>query len=104
MGYKLRAWGETCDVYASRATYRDNDNLAVCLNEADGMPYATLTVNLGIKLPQNLAFVDTNNCPWAERFLRETGIATPMGQTASSGWCTYPLYKFDMSKLAEGRD
>lgn len=68
----------------------------------DGEPYGTMTVNLsnmisgecemiGIK---NAAYIDTNNFPWAETFLKR-GIAVDTGFTKQSGFCEYPLYQFD---------
>ena len=88
-------------VLAYRNTYYGNGNLAIQLfTEIE--PFATLTVNLNSakeKLPVNQAYVDINNCPWAEEFIAENKLGKATGKYKSSGFCTYPLYEFDLSKL-----
>ena len=92
----------TYEVNISRSTYRNNGNLAIILDSPTEGPFATLTVNLdGPKLSKNYAFVDTNNCPWAEAFIKEHGLGKPTGTVGYSGYCQYPLYEFDLSKLGE---
>ena len=87
-------YGST-DVTIETANYANNGNLAIQLWCEDG-PFATLTVNLDKKCKPNCAFVDTNNCPWAEDFLQENGIVKPDPRDiyGMSGYCTYPLYEF----------
>ncbi len=97
-------WG-TYDVTLKKEAYHEPRTLAVqavCID--DDEPFATLTVNLdgytGAGLQSDTrAFVDTNNCPWAEAFLRDNGIARPTGIVMQSGYSKYPLYEFDLSKL-----
>lgn len=97
-------WG-TYDVALGKHAYHKPRTLAVqaaCIK--GGKTFATLTVNLdgytGAGLQSDTrTFVDTNNCPWAEKFLRENGIAKPTGIVMQSGFCSYPLYEFDLSKL-----
>lgn len=91
----------TYDVNTRRTSYCNNGGLAIVLDSPTEGPFATLTVNLESKLPANYAFVDTNNCPWAEQFIREHKLGKPTGMVGYSGYCTYPLYEFDMSKLGE---
>lgn len=74
-----------------------NGNLAIQLWNDEGQ-VATLTVNLSQKLPAGYAYVDTNNCPWAEEFIKEYGLGKATGLYESSGWCTYPLYDFRESE------
>ena len=73
-------------------------------------PFCALTVNLpdvilssdGSKdLPSNMAFIDTNNCP-ADLVMKiiEEGYMTMTRTTARSGYCTYPLVKFDEEWLS----
>lgn len=58
-------------------------------------PYATLTVNFGEFIgAKNCAYIDTNNCPYADQILT-TGIAKKTGLTKRSGFCEYPLWVFD---------
>lgn len=88
--------------------YSSGNNLAIqlyCLDEEYGGEdcLATLTVNLtdykGLK--ENQAFVDTNNCPWAPQFIEDTGIGEFTGIDWPSGYCFYPLYRFDLKKIKE---
>ena len=66
-------------------------------------PFATLTVRLPetglLPNPDTDAFIDTNNNPEAGRFLKENGLATPIGITATSGMCRYPAYRFSKEVL-----
>ena len=92
----VKSYGKTYEVEVSRSAYRNNNSLAIILTCTNGEPFATLTVNLNSGLEgEDFAFVDTNNCPWAEDFIRENALGTPTGLTQRSGFCTYPLYHFD---------
>ena len=96
-------FGKEITVWPYRTRYTYKNNLAIYLKTNDGEPYAHLTVNLGTrKLEEDLAFVDTNNCPWAEEFIKTHKLGEPTGTSASSGYCTYPLYRFCLDKIAEG--
>lgn len=95
--------GPTHPVTLTLKKYTNNNALAVILQSAHAPweTFAVITVNLptsGI-LPYDLAFVDTNNCPWAEDFLQENDIAHPTGRTGVSGFCEYPLYKFNKDSI-----
>ena len=58
------------------------------------MPFANFTLNFGEFLGmKNCAYVDTNNCWFADEIL-ETGIAEDTGLTKISGFCKYPLWSF----------
>lgn len=50
-------------------------------------------------LQSDEAYVDSNNCEWAEIFLIQNHIATKLDKTRESGFCTYQAFKFDTSKL-----
>lgn len=99
----LNPWTRTMDtVTIERAEYRNNKALALSLYDAeDGCPYATLTVNLpdSAALAENEAYIDTNNCPWAEALILENKLGNPTGRYGRSGFCMYPLYSFDLSKI-----
>lgn len=47
------------------------------------------------------AYVDTNNCPWAEDFIHRYRLGEDTQICAQSGFCTYPLYKFNMDRIKE---
>lgn len=84
-------------------SYQTTDTLAVEAIDENGETFADITVCLGQPLMPGFAFIDTNNCRWAEEMLRKNGIAKPArnGACMASGYCTYPLYEFDMSKFSE---
>lgn len=65
--------------------------------------FGTLTVNLPDFdwIADNEAFLDTNNYPYAENFVRDHKLAVPTGRMARSGYCLYPLYRFDLERLRE---
>lgn len=82
--------------------YISDGSLAVEIyNDQDG-EIASLTVYLcDPTLPENVAYVDTNNCPWAVAFLEENGLAEKTGRTKRSGYCVYPAMKFNREKIAQ---
>lgn len=98
-------FGTYGDIVITTDKYRFGGSLAIELvSESEG-PFARLTVCLedDLGLPYILAgdeaFVDTNNCPWAVDFIKENGLGEPTGRTARSGFCVYPLYRFNLKKL-----
>lgn len=101
-------------VTAHRRQY-NNSTLAVELKCATPPwePYAVVTVNLvnspygdGKYQDETHAYIDTNNCPWAPEFLEKTGLAKPDSRDiyGMSGYCTYPLYEFNLDAFNEGED
>ena len=57
--------------------------------------FAELTKHFNEFIGQkNCAYVDTNNCPYADQLL-ERGIAVDTGLTKQSGHCSYPLWLFN---------
>lgn len=97
--YKLNTmWGTTENITMTVRQYDKPQNLAIQLWCDDG-PYATMTVNLGKKLADDMAYVDTNNFPEAESFIKKHRLGKPTGKYGYSGFCAYPLYQFDLKKL-----
>lgn len=78
-----------------------NNNLAIRLVTYEHEPYAIITTNLGEKLPEDCAYVDTNNCPWATDFIEKYKLGEWTGKIRRSGYCAYPLYRFDLNRLGE---
>ena len=80
--------------------------LAIVLNEVGSTPdeaeeYAVLTVSFGDFLSlKNGAYIDTNNCYFADQLLRQ-GIAEDTGFSRHSGFCQYPLWRFKEEFLKE---
>lgn len=102
--------GSTTPVTVRFTKYSNNNTLAVQLicAKAPWAPYATITVNLGGSgnpfagmQSDKHAFVDTNNCPWVEDFLKENHIAENTRISMPSGFCMYPLYKFNKETCFE---
>lgn len=86
------------DVVLKKVTYRNGGSMAVTMNTQDDEDgYAVVTVNLSHPLQRGeYAFVDTNNLSGIDDWLEENGIAEFTGITARSGFCTYPLMKFNL--------
>lgn len=70
------------------------------------------TVNLGDEIGNDsimqmgCAFLDTNNYRGVEHALEETGLVEPYTRFGTpvrkqSGWCSYPLYSFNIKMLEE---
>lgn len=76
---------------------------AMCVdNDVVTEPFTTLTVCLGpMDKDDNVAFVDTNNNPEAESFIKKNRLGKDTGRQASSGYCVYPLYEFFTGKFHE---
>lgn len=99
--YTVHTFFGDYEVWLTRATYLSNKTLAIQAWCDEG-PFATLTVNLENFLQgKDSAFVDTNNCPWAEQFIQDNGLGEPLGVYGESGWCTYPLYQFNLDEIPE---
>ena len=104
---RLSKTGRTYPVTLRFTHYNQNKTLAVQLVQASGrvlgVTFATITVNLNDKRQDDdHAYLDTNNCPWAVEFLKDNGIAEPVdGAVCVSGFCIYPLYKFNLESKWE---
>lgn len=88
-----------------RGSYSDNDNTYIGLISRDeGImePFDDLTVNLGISLPENMAYIHVNH--FEQEFLDELekkGFITPTDIWSASGYVTYPLYILHLNKMQE---
>jgi hypothetical protein len=102
--YKVNLFNTEWDLTLVRSHYTYGGGLAVIANTPEGECFAVLTVNLdsfNLNGDKEYAFIDTNNCPWAEKFLVDNNIAEPTQIIVPQGFCMYPLYKFDLTKLEE---
>ena len=96
---RVKTMFETCDCWVTVDRYVRDMSLAIQLWCDDG-PFATLTVCLVDKtLDPGESYVDTNNCPWAMEMIEEFGLGVPTGRTGVSGFCSYPVVKWDMDAL-----
>ncbi len=98
---KITGYGKTYEVTVTKTTYANNGNMAIALTCKNGEPYGMLTVNLNDVLPDGYAYVDTNNMPNAEEFIKENNLGTFAERYAYSGFCRYPLYKFNLDSIEE---
>ena len=97
--YEVKTEYGTYRVIVSKQKYQSNDTLAIRLIDEEG-PFAIITVNLDCYgASDDMAYVDTNNCPWAEEFIKENKLGEHTGTYGKSGFCTYPLYRFDLKAL-----
>ena len=94
-------FGNPIEVLPRLGKYAYTNNLAIRLVTKDGEPWATLTVNLDVKLPPDYAYVDINNFDDASVFIEENGLGEWTGGIKQSGFVIYPLYKFDLEKLKQ---
>ena len=105
------SWSEetyTHNFYLIADSYRNNGTLAVIVMEVmpDGTEeeFDVITVNImesDFLDGDNLAYIDTNNCSWAEKLLKQHKFAKDTGCWGHSGWCSYPLYEFNLEKFVE---
>lgn len=92
--------GETYKARFEKSEYANNGNLYIGVATWDEEyeywePWCDLTVNLGVSLPGNEAYLDTNNCaPEIIQCLMDKGYAVDTGMVKYSGFCTYPLVRF----------
>ena len=89
------------NVYLRISKYAVPGNLAIRMICADSEweePFATLTVNLDVKLPANQAYIDTNNLRTAFDFVMEYKLGELIG-FGQSGFCTYPLVEFNLDEV-----
>lgn len=90
------------EVEVFRTSYANNDSLAVFLETTDGEPFCRLTVNLPDSIAsEDYQYVDTNNIPWALDFIESNDLGVNTGIVGYSGFCEYPLVKFNLDKIKE---
>ena len=82
--------GKTVSLKASQ--YQHGGSLAVVMETEDGESYV-ITTNLRSPFQsESMAFLDTNNYPKIESFIKKNHLGLPMGVNETSGFCSYPLY------------
>ena len=99
-------YGETEKVNIGIGVYGADDNLYVAMSYFDrdlgGMDFfGDVTVNI-TKMQPFMACIDVNNN--GEKivdFLVENGFGEPAGRSLPSGFCMYPVFRFNPEKLRE---
>lgn len=87
-----------------RSKYAHSGTLAVWAISDDGSPYGVATVYLENQsefLSKDEAFVNENNWPSVVNDLTNAGIATKTSKFGLSGFCKYPVMKFNLDKIKE---
>lgn len=93
--FKFKWYGKTFKVFLGLIKYASNNLLELELIEDKSYEeFAVVSKQLPYRTPnEGCIFVDTNNLPGIEEFLKENNIAFPTGRKEDSGFCTYPEYK-----------
>lgn len=92
---------EEYDLYFLVTSYHDNGNMAIVMIDAeDDEEFGVLTKNLG-EVEPGYAFIDTNNNSGAIKMLKKYKFAKDENYYESSGFTSYPLYKFDLEKMKD---
>lgn len=97
----LKLQNKRFKIRAVKSLYTINNSLAILLKDKKtNETIAVITVNLpnSYDLEKEYAFVDINNCPWAERFILKYSLGEYTHINSPQG---YPLYKFNLEKLYE---
>ena len=92
---------EIYEVNTIVGNYAAFGNLAIELFDVKEGPYACLTVNVAPLGDPTLAAVDTNNFTNAVDVIKEYGLGVDTGLRVQSGFCSYPVFKFDLNKVNE---
>lgn len=100
---KLRAYGRDYEVRLRSSKYLSNDNTSIMLECWDEdykywQSFCVLSKNIS-SFPYGVCAIDTNNCPFAEDFIKENNLGFSTGWTVRSGFHDYPVYNMDMSKF-----
>ena len=108
--------GKTYNVFTVHAEFGDYDVILVAKEyDLDGSLaievmavengevtdyFTRLTTYVNLFLQSDTrAFVDTNNNPWAEKFIKDNRLGKFAGKRCGGVYCTYPLYTFDTARF-----
>lgn len=83
------------------ASYMNNNRMYIGLIDENGKHFADMTVNIDSPCPDYCGYIDINNCPELEDFIEKHGLGEFTGLMGQSGFCSYPLYLFNVEKLRE---
>ena len=85
-------------------SYRSGNLVIMLQTEVNGETedFELITVNFPDELlSPDQAYLDTNNVPGIEQFIEKHQLGKPNGKKKISGFCTYPLYEFDLIRCLE---
>lgn len=102
---KLMSWDKEYNVCFYLDKYSHLDNIYVglyFLNEGSFEPYSNITVNLDNKIPEGHGYLDVNNIDQGIiNWLVENAFISEPISYGFSGYCVYPLVKFNLDKIKE---
>jgi hypothetical protein len=96
--------GTDYKIWLKEEHYASNGNLALQAYTDEGEPFAMISTNVEGALTKaegkDHICLDDNNLP-IKSFdnLMKAGALTPTGRYAQSGFCNYPIYKVDLTKI-----
>lgn len=102
--FKFPFHGTTYNISLEEEHYASNGNLALQAYTDEGEDFATISTNIEGALSasegKDHICLDCNNLPM-ESFdeLVNAGVLIPTGRSAFSGFCCYPIYKVDLTKI-----
>ena len=88
-----------CWLEVGKYAYDSGPAITICNGEDGAVARITVCIKHAGTMDESSSFVDTNNCPWAEDFIAEYELGEFANAYQQSGFCTYPLYKFDMEQV-----
>ena len=110
MLYEYKTFFGDYKVRLKKARYTDGDRLAILMEsmidedhpEWGFEPFGRATVNIEwpMSMKSREAFLDTNNMPGIVEFMDSIKAGKNTGLCGYSGFCEYPLYRFDDKFLA----
>lgn len=102
--FKFPFLGTDYNIRLIEKHYASNGNLALEAYTDEGEPFAMISTNIeGALTPaegKDHICLDDNNLP-IKSFdnLMNAGVLIPTGRHVQSGFCNYPIYKVDLSKI-----
>ena len=108
--YTLNLYGRDHKIALRKSHYANNNTIAIFMVEINENgyeePWSNLTVNISdsdILANESLyAFIDTNhNGEEITKWLVKNKIATNAGVLGFSGFCSYPLFRFEPKVISE---
>lgn len=101
MTFNFKAFGNTYCGYLEIRKY-GNGNMAINMVLKDGEVFGPFTVNICPML-ENEVTLDVNNIPEIEEIITKNHLGEFTGNTVQSGYCTYPIYKINISEIMKYR-
>lgn len=99
MKIEFKAFGSINRGYLKTAKYF-NKNLAIMIYLDTRELFGTLTTNI-CPLEEDEAAIDINNFPEAEEVIYNYHLGENTGKTIKSGFCEYPIYKFNLKEVSK---